>query len=220
MGYWKACVLSGADRMGEVAANKFLKTLEEPPPRCLFFLLTERPEQLLPTIRSRCQSVQLQELDPAASAWQESLPQLLMGSAGGEAPRYAAAFGRADRLTALLKQVKEESEKMEKKAAKALDLELEDDVLEARASARYREARTSLMRTLLLWYRDLLLLVSGADVEGVYFREHAGWLQTRAQSLSYRAALRNCRIVERMYGQMEANMPDAAVLGWGFCRLS
>ena len=222
MGQWKACVLVGADRVGEVAANKFLKTLEEPPPRCLFFLLTECPEQLLPTIRSRCQTVQLQETAGQASAWSESLPELLMSSSGPpeEIPRFAAAFGRADRLNALLKQVKEEAEKLEKKAARDLDEDVDGDVVEARASARYREVRTSLMRTLLLWYRDLLLLVSGAGTDSLHFREHAAWLQAQAARVSYRTALRNCRIVERMYGQLEGNMPESAVLGWGFCRLS
>ena len=76
------------------------------------------------------------------------------------------------------------------------------------------------MRTLLLWYRDQLLLVSGAGLDGVHFREHSAWLQEQAGRVSYRAALRNCSIVERMYAQMEGNMPDAAVLGWGFCRLT
>ena len=35
------------------AANSLLKVLEEPPPNCTFFLLTENPGDLLPTIRSR-----------------------------------------------------------------------------------------------------------------------------------------------------------------------
>jgi DNA polymerase III subunit delta' len=51
-----ACIVA-ADRMclGQAeAANAFLKTLEEPPANSLIFLLSDRPEQLLPTIRSRC----------------------------------------------------------------------------------------------------------------------------------------------------------------------
>lgn len=39
------------------SVNKFLKTLEEPPPRTLFFFLTETEEQLLETIVSRCQVI-------------------------------------------------------------------------------------------------------------------------------------------------------------------
>jgi DNA polymerase III delta prime subunit len=37
------------------SANRFLKTLEEPPPKTLFFFLAETEEQILETIVSRCQ---------------------------------------------------------------------------------------------------------------------------------------------------------------------
>ena len=59
MGGWKAGVVLGADRLRTESANAFLKTLEEPPPHTLFLLLSERPEQLLPTIISRCQRIDL-----------------------------------------------------------------------------------------------------------------------------------------------------------------
>ncbi|CAN5118738.1 DNA polymerase III subunit delta' [soil metagenome] len=39
------------------AANALLKTLEEPPPTAYIFLITSRPDSLLPTIPSRCQTV-------------------------------------------------------------------------------------------------------------------------------------------------------------------
>ena len=60
MGGWKAGVVLGADRLRTESANAFLKTLEEPPPHTLFLLLSERPEQLLPTIISRCQRIDLE----------------------------------------------------------------------------------------------------------------------------------------------------------------
>ena len=46
-----------ATSLAPPAANALLKTLEEPPARTLFVLCTTAPEQLLPTIRSRCQRV-------------------------------------------------------------------------------------------------------------------------------------------------------------------
>ena len=45
-----------AERMNNVAANALLKTLEEPAGDTRFVLATEAAHQLLPTIRSRCQS--------------------------------------------------------------------------------------------------------------------------------------------------------------------
>lgn len=46
-----------AEAMNRNAANSVLKTLEEPPPNTLFMLVSSEPTSLLPTIRSRCQTV-------------------------------------------------------------------------------------------------------------------------------------------------------------------
>jgi DNA polymerase-3 subunit delta' len=47
------CIVRGADELTISAANALLKTLEEPPDRTFFLLLTSRPSRLLDTIRSR-----------------------------------------------------------------------------------------------------------------------------------------------------------------------
>lgn len=60
-------VLEGAEAMAEAAANALLKTLEEPGDG-LLLLISAAPEQLLPTIRSRCQLVPFARLTPAAMA--------------------------------------------------------------------------------------------------------------------------------------------------------
>ncbi len=49
----KIYVIEDADTMTEAAQNAFLLTLEEPPTFVHFFLLCERPEKLLETVRSR-----------------------------------------------------------------------------------------------------------------------------------------------------------------------
>jgi hypothetical protein len=50
-------IVEEATSLAPPAANALLKTLEEPPGRTLFVLCTTAPDQLLPTIRSRCQRV-------------------------------------------------------------------------------------------------------------------------------------------------------------------
>ena len=50
----KVYILPEADAMNTAAQIAFLKLLEEPPAFVSFFLCTERPEALLPTVRSRC----------------------------------------------------------------------------------------------------------------------------------------------------------------------
>lgn len=51
----KTVIVDDADRLGDAAANTFLKVLEEPPAYLYFFLVTSRPGEVLPTITSRCQ---------------------------------------------------------------------------------------------------------------------------------------------------------------------
>lgn len=50
-------IIDDADKMNDSASNALLKTLEEPPPTTHIFLITSRVDSLLPTIRSRCQTL-------------------------------------------------------------------------------------------------------------------------------------------------------------------
>ncbi len=50
-------IIDDADKMNAEASNALLKTLEEPPPTAHIFLITARPNALLPTIRSRVQTL-------------------------------------------------------------------------------------------------------------------------------------------------------------------
>jgi DNA polymerase-3 subunit delta' len=99
----KVVVLFDAERLrlNEAAANKLLKTLEEPPPRAVIILVTSGADQLLPTIRSRCQRVDFAYLgaDAVASALTaDGIPaeraELLARLAGGRIDRARALDGR------------------------------------------------------------------------------------------------------------------------------
>src|SRR5439155_5355387 len=50
----KVAVIVAADRLNVQAANAFLKTLEEPPPKSVLILLSTEPQRILETILSRC----------------------------------------------------------------------------------------------------------------------------------------------------------------------
>jgi DNA polymerase-3 subunit delta' len=50
----RVVVFDEADGLMAPAQNALLKTLEEPPPSSVFVLVTQRPDVLLPTVRSRC----------------------------------------------------------------------------------------------------------------------------------------------------------------------
>lgn len=58
----KIAIIDDAHRMSIAACNAFLKTLEEPPGDSLIILVTHCPQQLLPTVISRCQVFNFMEL--------------------------------------------------------------------------------------------------------------------------------------------------------------
>jgi DNA polymerase-3 subunit delta' len=61
-GGWRIAIIDTADDMNDAAANALLKALEEPPSRAMLLLLANAPGRLLPTIRSRCQRLDLKPL--------------------------------------------------------------------------------------------------------------------------------------------------------------
>lgn len=61
-------VIEAVDTMNDQAANRMLKTLEEPPAFAHLVLLSDRREDVLATIASRCQQVRFDPLPPAVIA--------------------------------------------------------------------------------------------------------------------------------------------------------
>ncbi|WP_159953068.1 DNA polymerase III subunit delta' [Rhizobium sp. 18065] len=73
-GNWRIVIIDPADDLNRNAANAILKILEEPPKRAMFLVLSHAPGKLLPTIRSRCLPLRLDQLSP--DAMDQALGQL------------------------------------------------------------------------------------------------------------------------------------------------
>ena len=64
----KAYIINDADTMNVNAQNAFLKILEEPPTHAVFILRTATPDELLPTVRSRCVELKTEITDMPLNA--------------------------------------------------------------------------------------------------------------------------------------------------------
>jgi DNA polymerase-3 subunit delta' len=62
--WYRFVVIDEAHTMNETSANYLLKTLEEPPPGCIFILCSSRPQDIPATIRSRTQMLRFHALKP------------------------------------------------------------------------------------------------------------------------------------------------------------
>ena len=220
-GGWKVGVLADADRMNEAAANAFLKMLEEPPERTLILLLTAAPQMLLPTISSRCQRLDLDEPPPELpEPWRAEVLAILESGAGSGP---VAAMASGARLLRVLAEMKAQAEELVKAEAEDDPSEGKVDegseVRDALISSRYREMRSLLVLTLQRWYRDLLVLRSGAPEKVVHHQSHLDLLRQRAGRLTLAQALANVEGIETLSRQLERSLPERSLLAYWMDRM-
>lgn len=78
LGEWRVIIVDAIDDLETDAANALLKTLEEPPAKTLFLLISHSPGRLLPTIRSRCRILRFQPVEhDVMTAWLHALRPML-----------------------------------------------------------------------------------------------------------------------------------------------
>src|SRR5688572_28995485 len=99
----KVILIQPAEAMNTNAANALVKSLEEPPPNLHFLLVSDRPNMLPATIRSRCQQLALRPpTAQEATQWlvKQDVPhaELALAQAGG-APVLAAELSTPDYWT-------------------------------------------------------------------------------------------------------------------------
>jgi DNA polymerase-3 subunit delta' len=127
----RVVLINPAEAMNRATANSLLKSLEEPIVSTLFLLVSSEHDRLLPTIRSRCQSIAIpQPVPELATAWLSEKgvvdAQRWLALAGGS-PLMAAELGTSGEnavLDALLKQMTKGKNLNPISAAAAVDLVL------------------------------------------------------------------------------------------------
>ena len=160
----KVVLLAEADKVTEPTADVLLKTLEEPPEGVTILLITSRPQDLLPTVRSRCQEIQIPPLGDdilvrllVERGTDEDAARAVLGPAKGNLWEAATLLaGDAGELRSVAGEL----------LTAALNPKLgTGDVMGAArgAIARLSTAEISeLVRWILWWIRDLALAAEGA----------------------------------------------------------
>jgi DNA polymerase-3 subunit delta' len=157
-------LVDDADKLNEPAANALLKILEEPPPTSHLILITSQPAMLLPTIRSRCQSVRFSPI--AAPEIEEYLIRNKLASTSDARLRARVSRGSLGRALETDMRTLTEQRAAMLEVVKALALRGDrlqllrsaEELNEARYKDEY-EARLDILETLI---RDALALSLGA----------------------------------------------------------
>jgi DNA polymerase-3 subunit delta' len=166
------------------AANALLKTLEEAPPKAILILTADTPEQLLPTIPSRCEILRLRPLPVETvetllkeSGADETKARFLAHISGGR-PGYALRLMQDDEALAFRKQRLEDlqnllkstrrarfayADKLTRRKRPAGEKTTEEDGETENKIEAHERFRNTLQVWLSFW-RDVLLRTSGSDV--------------------------------------------------------
>jgi DNA polymerase-3 subunit delta' len=170
----KIAIIVAADRMNEAAANAFLKTLEEPPPRSLLILLTTEPQRLLETILSRCLRLNFSGEGPRQ--WNPAQMEWLAAFSDMAAAEQKSLMGRYRLMDVLLRKLTEVRAGIEDRLKARSPLEKYEDAeeslrdqweleLKAAVEAEYRRQRADFLLALEWWLRDVWLHTLG-EVHG------------------------------------------------------
>jgi DNA polymerase-3 subunit delta' len=126
---WRVAIVDAADDMNANAANAVLKTLEEPPPRGVLFLVCHAPGRLLATIRSRCRRLVFRPwadeavvsfLQVQAGADADSASRLAAMAKGSPGQALALMSGNALELDRIAQQLVRELPRLDEAALMAL----------------------------------------------------------------------------------------------------
>ena len=194
-----------AQDMGLPGQNALLKVLEEPPSYGVFLLLTDNPDKLLPTVRSRCTELKMQALPPELLQKQlrENFPKASDADIEAAAVRSGGFLGQARTLLSQGEEIPPQTEQFVEAFAKR-DALLLTQVLVPMEKWK-REALSEILRQ---WLEILegALMCSGGAVSS-FSRELA---QRRTAADLY------CGVtaLKKALDYTLSNVSPAAVCGW------
>lgn len=197
----KIAIIENADSMNESAQNALLKTLENPTGDALFFLLTDAPGVLLPTIVSRCLQVRFNCLEAA-----DCVQVLEKHGISPDRAQILAALSQGSVGRALEIDADADYLPLRERVIEALEcLKAPSDAVKAAARIGDVKGREKAVFEIMeLWARDLMRVQNGAEPLD------AGSLQKLKQSKYSGSALLRRIMLARQ--QLNANLSWANVL--------
>lgn len=165
---YRVVLILDFQRATAAASNALLKSLEEPPARAILVLTADAEENLLPTIASRCQIVRLRPLPmEKAGAWLEEKLQVPQERAALLAHLSSGRVGAAVRFEQdpeLLGAYEDALDQLEELLCSNRRQRLQYVEKLQKTKGGQRELSGQLVSTWLSFWRDVLIVHSGAEI--------------------------------------------------------
>lgn len=203
---YKIYLVPEAEKMTEAAQNALLKTIEEPPEYGIVILMTSNISALLPTIQSRCLTMEFRPLSTAVVEsyvkehcqvpdYQARASAAFAQGNLGKAMRYAKSedfIERKDHIISLLRHV----EQMDLSEMLAVIKDL---------GTRKDEVR-DYIDLMVLWYRDVLLFKATKDINQLLFQDEASYISREVSYRSYEKIEEILQAFEKAKVRLRANV--------------
>lgn len=181
----KIYIIDEAEKMNQQAQNALLKTIEEPPAYAVILLLTTNASTFLPTILSRCVTLNIKVVPD------EKIKKYLMSDY--QIPDYQAevcvAFAQGNVGKAIQLASSDDFNEMKSSALQLIKRLKEIDLYEMTAAIKqiseYKLEINDYFDLMMVWYRDVLYFKATSDVNGLIFKDEVYDIKRQAEKSSY-----------------------------------
>lgn len=205
-GPYKVYIVDEAEKLTVQAQNALLKTIEEPPAYAVIMLLVNNGATLLPTIASRCVTLNFKPVRD------EVIKKYLMEEL--HVPDYQAevsvAFaqgnvGRAKQI-ATAEDFAEMMEAAFRILKKGKDIEVYEMVDAIKLLSEQKHTVYEYLDLFLVWFRDVLMFKATNQIDGLVFRQEYNDIKSRADVSSYEGLETIIKAIETAKQRLQANV--------------
>lgn len=202
---YKIYIIPQGELMNPQAQNALLKTIEEPPEYAIILLLTNNIDKMLPTILSRCITLNLKpvgELDMMDYLSKLGVP---MTKAKFCVEFAFGNLGKAVRLATSdeYNEIKQQSVQILKDINRMEIYELVDSV---KRMSKFKLDIYDYIDLMMMWYRDILMLKVSGSPDKLLFKEDYSTLKQQANYISFEGIENVLAAMDKAKVRLEANV--------------
>lgn len=203
---YKIYIVDEAEKMNQQAQNALLKTIEEPPAYGIILLLTTNADSFLPTILSRCITLNIRTVKD------EVIKNYLMTNHG--IPDYQAdvctAFAQGNVGKAIKLAASDEFNELKASAVSLMkrieDIEIYELSDAVKQITEYKLQIQDYFDLMMIWFRDVLYMKATNDPNGLIFKDEVYDIKKQAAKHTYNGIENVLEALETAKIRLNANV--------------
>ncbi len=202
----KVYIIEDAELLGAAAQNAILKTIEEPPEYAVILLLTTNVGAFLPTVLSRCITLNVTPLK------NETIKNYLIKHENvvDYKADVAVSMAGGNLGKAIDFAVSEDFSKMVEEVIHLMkyidEMETYEVVAAVKRAAEYKYNITDYIDLMMLWFRDVLMYKASMDANSLLFKDEIVTIRNQAADTSYNGIEQILQAIDKAKVRLKANV--------------